>query len=206
MSSADATTVLFVRHAHTAALGVWLCGRTACVSLSNAGRAQARRLSKALRSTSLAAIYSSPLERAQATALAIARYHSCGVDTCSELNEIDFGSWTGKSFAELAADPEWRAFNESRGTAAIPRGEQPGAVQDRIVRTAARLAALHRGHTIALVTHAEIVRFAVLHYRSLPSNLYHSITIEPASVTTVEFSGATTRVLAVNVTTEAVEA
>jgi broad specificity phosphatase PhoE len=198
MRSTNASLLLFVRHAHTTALGIWLCGRSDGVALSALGRAQAFDLARALRLTPLAAIYSGPLERARATASAIAAQQSCEVRTSDDLDEIDFGRWTGLTFAELEHDPDWRAFNQSRSTAVVPDGEQPAAAQARIVAGAANLAALHHGQAIALVTHAEIVRFALLYYQARSIDSYHTLTIEPASVSAVQLSPSSARVLFIN--------
>jgi broad specificity phosphatase PhoE len=198
MHSTNASLVLFVRHAHTTALGEWLCGRAGDIALSARGQAQAIDLARALRMTPLAAIYSSPLARARATASAIAAQQSCEMQTSDELDEIDFGRWTGMTFAELENDPEWRAFNRSRSTAVVPDGEQLNAAQTRIVAAAADLAAIHRGQAIALVTHAEIVRLALLHYQGRSIDCYQTLTIEPASVSAVQLSRFSARVLFIN--------
>jgi probable phosphoglycerate mutase len=198
VETADVTTVLFVRHAHTAAIGVELCGRRAGYPLSALGESQSEDLGHALRATPLAAIYSSPLERAQATARAIALHQSCGVDTCTDLNEIDFGRWTGRTFVALDDDPGWHTFNRARGSAVVPDGEQPAAAQERIVRATAQLAAMHRGQIIVLVTHADLVRFALLHYLSRPLDAYDSLTIDPASVTVVTVAPNEATILCVN--------
>ena len=198
MQMADATTVLFVRHAHTAAIGVELCGRKAGYPLSLFGQTQSEDLGLALGATPLAAIYSSPLERAQATARAIALHQSCGVDTREELNEIDFGNWSGRTFAALDGDPAWHTFNRARGRAVVPGGEQPAAAQERIVDATAHLAAMHRGQVIALVTHSDLVRFALLHYLSRPLDAYDSLAIDPASVSVITLSSHDATILCIN--------
>jgi broad specificity phosphatase PhoE len=198
MQITNATTVLFVRHAHTDALGTRLCGRACGVSLSAIGQTQAIGLGEVLRSTPLAAIYSSPLERARATAAAIAMPQARELQICDELIEIDFGEWTGQTFGELEHDARWQAFNRSRGTAIIPGGEQPAVVQTRIVDATMRLAAAHPGTTIALVTHADIVRMALLYFLSRSIDLYHSLTIDPASISTVSVLAGRAQVMSIN--------
>ena len=197
--SPSATTVLLIRHAHTHAVGSWLAGRLPGVALSPAGVTQAERLGERLAaSVELKAIYTSPLERAYETAAAIARHQHAHLEECDELSEIDFGSWTGRTFAELDTDPAWRAFNQTRATAGIPGGEQPGDVQRRIVGAIARLARLHPGQTIAIVSHADVLRFALLHYRSMSLDLYYCFQVEPGSVSVVRLSSDGARVLYVN--------
>ena len=184
------TTALLIRHGHTNAIGQQLCGRAAGVQLSTEGRTQATRLGARLASHRLAAIYSSPLERAVETARAIAAHQQADVELCEDLTEIDFGTWTGKTFAELATDAGWLAFNTRRSTAIVPAGECAPDVQGRIVRALERLGRRHAGETIAVVSHCDVLRFAVLHYASTPLDLFDRFDIDPASVTAVSLSPA----------------
>ena len=185
----ESTTVLLIRHAHTDAIARRLCGRRLGITLSAIGVSEAEELGRTLAaSCRLAAIYSSPLERAHDTATSIARHQQVGVELCEALLEVDFGVWTGRTFEELDDDPRWHDFNQARATATIPGGEKPLAVQRRIVTAVERLAATHPGATIALVTHAEIVRFALLKYRSASLDSYYELDIEPASVSAVSVS------------------
>lgn len=199
-------TVLLIRHALTDAVGLWLAGRREGVSLSAAGRAQAARLGRELAARMpLAAIYTSPLERAHATAAALAAPQGVDAQTCEELAEIDFGAWTGKTFAELECDPAWRLFNRTRTAATIPGGEQPKDVQQRMLAAIRRLSERHPGATIALVSHAEPVRVTLLHYKAMSLDRHHEMEIEPASVSAVAVSPAGVRILYVNDTTFAAE-
>src|SRR3954447_15700881 len=63
----------------------------------------------------VAAIYCSPRERTQETAKPIAAACNVGeIAIRAELDEIDFGVWSGKTFEELNADARWRAWNDRR--------------------------------------------------------------------------------------------
>lgn len=193
-----ATTTLLIRHARTDAIGQWLCGRAAGVHLSAEGQAQADRLGRALSSIPLAAIYTSPIERAAETAHALARYQGVPVQLCEDLSEIEFGAWTGKTFGDLERDPEWRTFNERRSQAVVPGGERPQQVQARILAALETLGAAHAGRTIAVVSHGDVLRFAVLHYAGIPLDEYHRIEIHPASVSALRLSPGGARMLYVN--------
>jgi broad specificity phosphatase PhoE len=194
--------VLLIRHAHTSALGRSLSGRSAGVPLSNHGRIQADRLGRALTSCPLAAIYTSPLERAVQTAEAIGRYQAVAVSQVPELLEIDFGSWTGKTFIELECDPAWRRFNARRSTGSIPEGERLAHVQGRIVAAIANLGARHPGETVAIVSHGDVLRFALLHYVGATLDDYARFDVAPASVTALALAADRTRLVFVNRQTE----
>jgi broad specificity phosphatase PhoE len=180
-------TVLLIRHVHTETLGVELSGRQRGVSLSALGLRQAAALGRGVASrTRLAAIYSSPLLRARLTAAVLAhsqrRHHVTPYDG---LNEIDFGRWTGQRFDALERDAAWQRFNRSRAAAHIPGGEDLPAAQARSVAAVRHLAASHPRSTIALVTHAEIIRSIVLHCRDWPLDWFDRVPIDPGSITTV---------------------
>jgi probable phosphoglycerate mutase len=182
------TIVLLIRHAHTAALAVSLSGRSADVPLSVLGGRQLLELRAALHGARIDAIYSSPLERARTTAQALADDRGLVLGLSDELLEVDFGEWTGKTFAELDAIPEWQLFNLRRSVAQIPGGEHAQAIAVRATRALETIRRAHPGETVAVVTHAEIIRSAVLRYWDRSLDLYQEIDIPPASVTRVRLS------------------
>jgi probable phosphoglycerate mutase len=192
------TVVLLIRHAHTDAVGRVLTGRAAHVPLSTAGRAQADRLGRTLATLPLAAVYTSPLERAVETARGIARHQAVAVLEDAELHEVDFGEWTGRSFQELDHVEAWQAFNRHRAAAVIPRGEAPALVQERIIRAITRLAAANRGRTLAVVTHADVIRSAVLYIAGSSLDQWDRFEIGPASVTAVLLTADSFKLLYVN--------
>jgi probable phosphoglycerate mutase len=193
-----AATILLIRHAMTSAVGVRLTSRLPGVRLSPEGAAQVERLRERLRGVELSAVYSSPLERALATAAPLASDRRLDVQIDEELLEVDFGDWTGLSFEELDALPEWQRFNRERGRAVVPNGESAADVQRRIVAALARLAARHRGETIAAVSHGDVIRNAVLHAAGTPLDLWRRFEISPASVTSVSYEEEAPRLLTVN--------
>jgi broad specificity phosphatase PhoE len=191
--------VLLVRHAHTTASDTWLSGRTPGIHLSHRGHDELLRLRAQLMDVTLHAVYSSPLIRARDTAAALATDHHLELDVEDDLNEMDFGQWTGVAFDALQSDPRWREFNARRASGHVPDGERPGEVQRRIVMLLSRLAARHRRGTLALVSHAEIIRAAILWFSGRSLDDFHQCAIDTASVSGV-LMAATPRVLFVNST------
>lgn len=189
---------LLIRHADTAAIGQVLWGRKPGLSLSDAGTAQARRLATRLRWVPLAAIYASPRERAQQTARPLALVHRLPIVEAGELDEVDFGDWSGLRFEELDARPDWRGFNSDRASAHAPNGERLAGVQSRIVSKLSRLSSEHGDDTVALVSHAEVIRSAILHYLGMPLDAFGRIEVSPASVTTLALQGGRATFLSIN--------
>ncbi|CCD99964.1 putative Phosphoglycerate mutase [Bradyrhizobium sp. STM 3809] len=130
-------------------------------------------------------IQSSPQLRALQTAGIIAARHRLTVEVAPALDELDAGDWTGRSFAELEADSVWQRWNEKRGSSRPPHGESMAEVQQRIVAHIARLCEQKNGDCIVLVSHAEPIRAAIMHYARIALDDFHSVEVAPASISTL---------------------
>jgi broad specificity phosphatase PhoE len=181
------TVALLIRHGHVAAIGRRLAGRLPGVDLSVRGVTEVQCLRRNL-ALSLDAIYSSPLERARSTAEPLAADRKLTPVILDELTEVDFGDWTGLSFDELGQLPAWRLFNSRRSIASVPNGETALQVQTRSVSVLKQLAARHAGQTFAVVSHADVIRTAVLHYAAIPLDDFDRIEIDTAAVTAVNLT------------------
>lgn len=189
---------LLIRHGHVPSVGEWLAGRRPGVHLTETGRAEAAAVCRALQRLPIAAVYSSPLERAVETAMPLA--HACGldVDVRPALTDIDFGEWTGRRLADLAADPQWRAFNADRERASAPGGEALLDVQRRIMGELGELATRHQGELVVLVTHAELIRCALAALLGQSLDEAMAIEISPAHVSTIHLPHSEGRVIGIN--------
>ncbi len=176
------TEVYLVRHASHMLVDHVLCGRMKGVGLDSHGNVQAKRLADALSGKSIDLIQSSPRLRAQQTARPIAQRLGLALETTEGFDELDAGEWTGLSFQALKADPRWREWNTRRGSARPPGGESMAELQARVV---AHLNSLrHRSHkAIVIVSHAEPIRAAILHYRHISLDRFSEVPVEPASMT-----------------------
>ena len=198
MNTGRRTVVLLIHHAQTDAVGEWIAGRSEDVSLNEVGRAQSERLRARLASTELAAVYTSPMQRAIETAGPLARDRGLRIVPHADLVEIDFGEWTGERIAALDADPRWVRFNRLRSMADIPRGERAIEVQARIVRALEEARVRHPNGTVAFVTHADVIRLAVLHLAGSPIDFIHRFEVAPASITAVSLADEGAALLYVN--------
>ena len=149
--------------------------------LNDDGRAQAERVAEALSCRAIAAIVSSPVQRAQETAAPIAARLGLAVRVEPDFAEIDCGEWTGASFESLHAQPAWRAWNRFRSTARVPQGETMLAVQARAVSGLCRLAAAFPEDEVVVVSHGDIIKSLLAHFLGTPLDLLRRIEIGPAS-------------------------
>lgn len=189
---------LLIRHADTTAIGQVLWGRKPGLPLSAAGMEQAGRLATRLARVPLAAIYASPRERAQQTARPLAVAHRLPIVEADALDEVDFGDWSGLRFEELDQRPDWRAFNADRASAHAPNGERLAGVQSRIVSRLGQLASQHGDDTVALISHADVIRSAILHYLGMPLDAFGRIEVSPASITAMALRDGSATFLSIN--------
>jgi probable phosphomutase (TIGR03848 family) len=193
-----ATRILLVRHALCDHVGSVLAGRAPGIPLNHEGREQAGRLARLLAGTAIAAIATSPLQRARETAAAIAAQRELPVVEHAGLGEVDFGEWTGRNFAQLADDPLWQQYNSMRSATRPPGGELFGEVQARAVGAMLELAARHAGSTIVLVSHADVIRAMLVHVLGMPADHLLRLEVAPASITTVTVDGGPPLLLELN--------
>jgi probable phosphoglycerate mutase len=192
------TTFLLVRHATCDPVGKSLAGRAPGVHLNAEGRAQARRLAERLAASPIAVVYSSPLERARETAAAVAERVGVTADTHDGLTEMDFGAWTGCTFAELAPDERWRRFNSFRSGTRPPGGETMQEAQARAVAALLALAERHGDAVVAAVSHGDVIKGVVAHVAGIPLDLAHRLEVAPASVSVVALDADGARLLRLN--------
>jgi broad specificity phosphatase PhoE len=198
MNDRARTVVLLIRHALTDAVGDRLCGRTDDLPLNQIGRAQAERLRARLSTVDISALYSSPMQRAIETAGPLARERSLPVEPLLDLQEVDFGDWSGARFDALSTDPRWTRYNDGRALAAPPHGERAVEVQARVVRALDTARVRHPNRTIAFVTHADVIRLAVLYLAGAPIDFIHRFEILPASITAAALDDTQATLLYVN--------
>jgi broad specificity phosphatase PhoE len=171
--------------------------------LNEQGRAQADELARQLKDVAVAAIYSSPLERARETAMPLAARFGLEIQVLNEVSELVYGDWTGRGIDDLTGDAQWHRFNAMRSLARIPAGEMMIEAQARVVAALERLRLAHGGETVAIVSHGDIIKVAVAHFLGVPLDLFHRIEISPASVSVIAVEALAVRVLMINHRTEA---
>lgn len=190
--------LLLVRHAMCDPVGRSLAGRRDGVHLNGVGRAQAEALARALREERIAAVYTSPLERAVETARAVADAAGAPLHEAPGLTEFDFGEWTGRPIASLEGDETWTHFNVHRSGTRAPGGELALEAQARAVAAIQALSCRHADDTVVAVSHADIIRSIVGHVLGIPLDLQHRLEVSPASISTLELRPWGGRVLRMN--------
>jgi broad specificity phosphatase PhoE len=194
----SATTFHLVRHGDYPLIGRVLAGRSRGHSLSALGREQAERVAAVLAGRAIAAVAAGPLERARQTAAPIAARCGLAVAVDPDLDEIDFGDWTGMDFDSLHARPDWVSFNVFRSTALVPGGETMLDAQRRGLAAIHRLRSRFPDREVAVVSHGDVIKAIVAHFLAVPLDLFGRIEIAPGSRSIVALDDTDARILGVN--------
>jgi broad specificity phosphatase PhoE len=178
------TNLLLIRHASHDFVNTRILGHTPGIHLNDLGRQQAEDLAAHLSGLSIDAVCSSPLERARETAEPLARRLNLEIQITDEFNEVNVGDWANRTFADLNSLPEWRNWNSCRSGTAPPNGEHMLDVQARIVTALGRLR--DRYSCVAVFTHGDVIRAALLHFLGMHLDLLFRFQIDPGSVSVVQ--------------------
>lgn len=193
------TTVVLVRHGQTPTTGIKLPGRAKGLHLADVGKEQAAAVAERLDTlTSIAAIYSSPLERARETALPLAKRRNIAIRVDRGLLECEFGDWTGADLKDLYKLPEWNTVQRYPSGFRFPNGESFSEMQTRIVGALGALRAKHPGETVVCFSHADPIKAAVADALGTHLDLFQRISISTCSVTAISYSSHGPNVLTVN--------
>jgi probable phosphomutase (TIGR03848 family) len=190
--------LLLVRHGITDLTASRLVGRTPGVHLSPKGQAQAAAVAARTRELPLAAVYSSPLERALETAAPVVSGRALEVQIEPALIEVDYGDWTGAEFKALRRTELWRRVQERPADARFPGGEAMREVQTRAVGGMERLAAAHPKQIVVAVSHGDVIKALVAHAVGLHLDLFQRIVVNPGSITALLVGDRVPRLLRLN--------
>jgi probable phosphoglycerate mutase len=197
------TKILLTRHGHVEGIKPERFRGRAPLDLTARGRAEAaavaQRIAAGWRPSH---IYTSPMARCIETATAIARACGIAAKTCDDLNDIDYGTWQLKTFAEAKAlNPGlFEAWFASPQLVRFPNGE---SLQDLVARAGNVLRmvlARHPDETIVLVGHDSVNRALLLEFLDQPLSAYWRVAQDPCCLNEVDVVGESISVRRVNET------
>lgn len=193
------TTVLMVRHGETPTTGKLLPGRAPGLHLAESGRQQAAAVAQRMAALpSLDAIYASPLERTRETARPTASARGLKVRIDRGLLEADVGDWTGQELKVVSKSREWQAVQRFPSGFRFPGGESFLEMATRGLAAIERITKAHPGQTVAVFSHADVIKAVVAHALGTHLDLFQRIVISPCSVSAVAYGPGGPVVLCVN--------
>ena len=155
------SSILFIRHAETDLAGAF-CGHSD-PPINARGEQQVADLIAHLGPRPFAKIYSSDLRRAHETAQLLAAPSATPIETTPHLREIHFGDWEGLTWSaiELRDQAFAQRWIADFPTLTPPGGEPYLHFKARILAEVDRIRSLSAGHTVAVVTHAGVLRIVL---------------------------------------------
>jgi broad specificity phosphatase PhoE len=188
MSAPPMVRLILARHGEADGSREFRFNGSSDVALTPHGEEQARLLASALAPLAPAAIYSSPLVRAYATAEAIASAAQLTVEILPELREQSYGSWERLTAAEARQrDPKRFAAWSAGMRIAPPAGESLSAVRQRVLACVSEIAERHPGQTAVLVAHVGPIKALLCIALGLPLSGARRVWIDPASYSVVDW-------------------
>ncbi len=154
------------------------------VDLDETGMKQAQLLAEYLRSSRIAAIYSSPLKRALRMAEMIARHHGLEVAVAPGLIDFDYGEWQGLYHQEVKGKYAglYTQWVENPHRVRMPAGESLNGVRRRAMGVVREVIAKHTG-TVVLVSHRVVNKVLICALLGLNNSHFWNIRQDVGAIT-----------------------
>jgi len=192
-----ACRILLIRHAVAEGNGRFQ-GHTD-VPLAPGAGPQVQMLVRKISRYPIQAVYSSDLQRAHATANAVARRFDAEIVVRPGLREIHFGRWEGLSWRQVARrfprlSPGWLAHFPHHS---IPGAERLDAFKKRVTRELDEIVSANTGSCVAIVTHAGVVRLILAGALGVPDRNLFRMALNPGALSVIDFlqDGATVQLV-----------
>jgi broad specificity phosphatase PhoE/ribonuclease HI len=158
-------------------------------ALTDVGRHQAEAAAQYLAQRGgIAAVITSPLQRAYDTAAKAAKALGLDVTVDDDLIETDFGAWEGLTFGEAAErDPELHRTWLRDTSITPPDGESFDSVLDRVQRVRNRVTAEHAGETVLVVSHVTPIKTLLRLALDAGPGILYRLHLDLASLSIAEF-------------------
>jgi len=197
------TTILhLVRHAEVEVLYQGVFGGRIDMNLSPRGHQQSAALARYFETISLDVIFASPMLRVQQTLSPVLKPHRPAPLVLPHLHEVDFGDWTGLTFAEVKARFGCDAHHWLVLLAAgqIPNAEDINLYRQRIASCLQDILHRSQNQTVGVFCHGGVIRMLLALLLKLPFAEMDRFEVEYASISTVALKSERPRLQLLNFT------
>jgi len=197
-----ACELVFVRHGEQAFVANMPLSEGVDAPLTELGQRQAVAVGERFATAEIDAVYTSTMQRARNTGLAIAGHHNLEISERHSLREIHLWEQLpqDKGLVESLGEDELRRImrdaNRSRRWDSYPHGENREAFRERVVSAVEEIIANHLGQRVVIACHGGVIN-AYLAY-VMQSPLDTVCTVHHTSITTVRAMDDLRRVVQVN--------
>lgn len=158
------TRIYLVRHGEVAGSEVFRYNGQSEVPLTPRGIDQYRQLEERLKDKPISSCYTSDLSRCVQGAEILCGGFGIKPVVKSDLRELSFGEWEGKTWSELAEKyPDaWQARMKDFANYRAPGGENLFDLADRVIPAIREITELHQGEEVLVVAHGGVNRVVLL--------------------------------------------
>ena len=164
------TRIFLIRHGETDWNKTKKLQGNSDVKLSAQGIRQAKLLAEHAPFEHVAAIYSSDLSRAFATAQILAEKFNLPVIKIPDLREMNYGDWEGNLISELIAATAngFENFFTAPENCTPPNGETFSQCQARVMNALKKIIAAHENQNVAVFSHGAAIRLTICAALEIP--------------------------------------
>ncbi len=188
--------VFLLRHPHVQAAEESICYGASDVSLSPAGKRQAREMADFLSKHQLNTVFTSDLSRAAYPARLIARQQNIDCVLTPQLREINCGSWEGMSYNAIQQQypVEYNQWVTLERQFCFPGGESFDEFKQRILPAYHKILTNHCAPenqdsetNIAVITHGGVTRVILMELLQMPWNAAWNLGQDFAALNIIEY-------------------
>lgn len=159
-------------------------------ALTEKGVAQARAVALWIPKEKPDELLCSPAQRVRSTAEILSNESGLPMQVVQGLNEADPGQWEGKTYLEVKkTEPEqYHRWCADPIHNAPPGGESIVQLSQRVVRDVGAIVKQHHGQRVILVTHAGVIRSALVSALGMPIENFWRLSTPTGSITKIDYT------------------
>ena len=184
------TSIVFVRHGHTQQTEQGKLYSDHAVVLSDKGKKQTDDAAAWLPKEKPELLLSSTAVRVKQSAEIVSAALSLSIEFVPGLDEQNVGEWEGRSYLEIKkAQPDvYKVWCTDPIRNRAPGGESIQDVFERVGRDLEKLINEHAGKKIVLLTHAGVIRSAIISALGMPLDNFWRISVPTGSISRIDYS------------------
>ncbi|MBY0357655.1 MAG: histidine phosphatase family protein [Candidatus Obscuribacterales bacterium] len=184
------TSIIFVRHGHTEQTEKGQLYSDPKAALTERGKQQAESVANWIVKEQPELLLASPADRVRSTAAIVASALNLSINIVAGLDEQHVGDWESRSYLEIKkSQPElYKQWCEDPIRNAPPNGESIIQLYERIAKDINKLVAEHNGNKIILVTHAGVIKSAIIDALQMPIDNFWRLNIPTGSASKIDYT------------------
>jgi probable phosphoglycerate mutase len=197
------TKIVLVRHGHVEGIDPPRFRGRAEIPLTELGKRQAQATARRIAECfSPVVIYTSPMGRCVATGQAIAHATGLASEPITQLNDLDYGAWQWRTYAEIEAEAPslFALWHTAPHLVRFPGGE---SLQDLIARAADALRLVldrYPDQVAVMVGHDSVNRALLLQLIDQPLSAYWRLAQDPCGISEIDIKDGRSTVRRINET------